>query len=534
MKLSAYLLVLAALASSFSFAQTKARPRQKPPVKPAAAAPKAPALPKYGANAEIKADRLRAHLEFIASDLLEGRDTPSRGLDLAAAYMAAQLKLWGVQPGGDNGTYFQRISLSQPKLDASASTITVGGKTLKGGADFQPIAVPADLSGQIEYVGYGYRIPSKNIDPYAGRNVSGKILLVLQGSPKEAPLPDIWSGKIKDAEFPSQAAARLGAKAILVIPQIKDDGSTMVFVSGNQVPWADLKPDAVRAIMAGEPVSGDELLRRAKEQDPKEPFSLSVTKLASMKVVVNSVTLNYQNVVGIVPGSDPALKSEYVAFGAHYDHVGKFGEGPGDHIWNGADDDGSGTVAILEIAHAFAVGPRPKRSLIFVWHAGEEKGLWGSAHFVNNPTVPIDKIVTQLNMDMVGRSRMPGDTKPANANLTDPNSIYVIGSRKLSDQLGDAVVAVNKDLLKLNLDYKYDDPKDPEQFYYRSDHYNYAQKGIPIAFFFDGVHEDYHQAGDEVSKIDFVKMEKVSRTVYAIGWVMANAAERPKVNKPIQ
>jgi Zn-dependent M28 family amino/carboxypeptidase len=214
--------------------------------------------------------------------------------------------------------------------------------------------------------------------------------------------------------------------------------------------------------------------------------------------------------------------------------VGKRGDGPGDTIWNGADDDGSGTVAILEIAHAFATGLRPKRSTLFVWHAGEEKGLWGSDYFVEHPTVPLKNIVTQLNIDMIGRSRAPGDTKPANANLADGNSIYVIGSRRLSDELADTIVAVNKNMLKLNLDYKYDDPKDPEHFYERSDHYNYARKGIPIAFFFNGVHEDYHGAGDEVSKIDFVRMEKVTRTVYGIGWTVANTNARPKVNKPIQ
>lgn len=317
------------------------------------------AAPKFGSYETVTGSRLKAHLEFIASDLLEGRDTPSRGLDIAAAYIAAQLKLWGVQPGGDNGTYFQKVTIN---------------------VDNQP------------------RV--------------------------------------------------------------------------------------------------------------------------------------YSNVVGIVPGSDPVLKSEYVAFGAHYDHVGVNGEGPGDHIWNGADDDGSGTVAVLEIAHAFATGQKPKRSLIFVWHAGEEKGLWGSKHFVDNPTVPIDKIIAQLNIDMIGRSRAEGDTSNANKNLTDANSIYVIGSKMLSDDLGNAVANVNKDLLKMNLDYKYDDPKDPEQFYYRSDHFNYASKGIPIAFFFSGVHEDYHQPSDEVSKIDFQKMERVSRTVYSIGWSLAQAPTRPKLNKP--
>jgi Zn-dependent M28 family amino/carboxypeptidase len=244
--------------------------------------------------------------------------------------------------------------------------------------------------------------------------------------------------------------------------------------------------------------------------------------------------LTTQNVVAVFEGSDPVLKNEYVAVGAHYDHVGVGVPVNGDAIYNGADDDGSGTTAILAMAEALAkTSPRPKRSVLFVWHCGEEKGLWGSQYFTQFPTLPLASIVTQLNIDMIGRSRQEGDTTPANKELSGPNEIYVIGSKMMSTELGALSERVNASFLNLNFNYKYDDPADPNRFFFRSDHFNYAQKGIPIIFYFDGVHEDYHRPGDEVSKIDFQKMEKVTRTVYLTLWEIANSPQRPRVDKQL-
>lgn len=319
-----------------------------------------------GGDTQITSSRLKAHLEFIASDEMEGRDTPSRGLDTATLYVATQLKLWGAKPAGDNGTFFQTIDLSQ-------------------------------------------------FDPN------------LKNNPRR--------------------------------------------------------------------------------------FA--------------------RNVVAIVPGTDPIMSKEYVAFGAHIDHLGINNGNGEDKIFNGADDDGSGTVAILEIAHAMLTGPRPKRSTLFVWHIGEEKGLWGSSYFVDHPTVDLSKVVTQLNIDMIGRSRPANDKNPANGVLTGPNEIYVVGSTKMSTQLQKSSEILNRNYLNLKFNYKYDDPKDPEQIFYRSDHYNYAKKGIPIIFYFDGVHQDYHGLDDEVDRIDFDKMQKVTRTVYALGFTLANDEKRPVVDKPL-
>jgi Zn-dependent M28 family amino/carboxypeptidase len=220
--------------------------------------------------------------------------------------------------------------------------------------------------------------------------------------------------------------------------------------------------------------------------------------------------------------------------GAHYDHIGICAPGTPDPICNGADDDGSGTTALLTMAEALAhAKQRPKRSVLFVWHCGEEKGLWGSRYFTDYPTIPLDRIVTQLNIDMIGRSRKDGDTNPRNTTLSGPNQVYVIGSTMMSTELGKLSETVNKSYLNLQYDLRYDDPADPNRFFFRSDHFNYARKGIPIIFFFDGVHEDYHRPGDEPQKIDYEKMEKVTRTIYMTLWEVANLAVRPKVDKPL-
>jgi Zn-dependent M28 family amino/carboxypeptidase len=248
-----------------------------------------------------------------------------------------------------------------------------------------------------------------------------------------------------------------------------------------------------------------------------------------------------RNVIGIVEGSDPKLKDTYVAFGAHYDHVG-YAEGEvvttetgsrrigargrvtagavEDRIWNGADDDGSGTVGIMAVAKAFATGPKPRRSLIFVWHAGEERGLLGSKHFADFPTVPLEKIVAQVNIDMIGRN--------FNNDPAHDNSVFVVGSDRISTELHNLSIDANVALGKpLKLDFTMNDPTDPEQIYYRSDHYSYAAKGIPIVFLFTGIHPDYHANTDSVEKINFEKMTRIAQFAYEIGAQVGNLDHAP-------
>ena len=499
-----------------------------------------------GNEKAITPERLRSHLELIASDELEGRDTPSRGLDFATLYVATQLKLWGAKPAGDDGTFYQRIALTQRKLDTAQSTIGMGGKTFSFGDGFRYASRAANTNGALVYAGHGYMIAAKGVDPFKGLDVKGKILVVASGLPAGITQADLIGTPGTDYSWASLSAQKNGAIALITIP----DAATLANWNsersqiiggiefgttphgGRGIPEIIAGPALTAALFEGEAVSASDAAKGTNA--PEKGFSFASGKTINLSIVEKRDVQYARNVVAVVPGSDPKLRSEYVAFGAHIDHVGTDPNLPGDKIYNGADDDGSGTVSILEIAHAFLTGPRPKRSCLFVWHIGEEKGLWGSAYYTDHPTVDLKQVVAQLNIDMIGRSRPPANTDPRNAALSGLDSIYVIGTTMMSSDLQKVSEKTNNSFLKIKYDYRYDDPKDPEQFFFRSDHYNYARKGIPILFYFDGVHEDYHQVGDEVSKIDFRKMSRVAKTVYATGLALANGAKRPVVDKPLK
>lgn len=510
------------------------------------------ALPStFGNVEEISATQLKAYLTFIASDEMEGRDTPSKGLDITANFLAALMERWGVQPGGENGTYFQRFQMRRSKLEPEKSIVEINGTSFKYGDDFLASATPATVSGNCVYVGHGFIVKNKNINAYqtaAGTiNIKDKIIIVNASRPQEVRTQGFGGKQGEDWIDPITYARQNGAKAALIIPDfptlanwknaqrnVLQRGSLRPDLGGENLspfPVITMSIAMVNALFAAEKASGLALLNRGAAGEMVEAFELN--KKVTFTIGGTNEQIPTQNVIGVLPGSDPVLKNEYIAIGAHYDHVGVGTPINGDGIFNGADDDGSGTTAVLSIAETFAKGQRPKRSLLFIWHCGEEKGLWGSEYFTKNPTVPINQIVTQLNIDMIGRSKKEGDTNPRNRELSGPNEIYVIGSKMMSTELGELSERVNNNYLKLSFNYKYDDPNDPNRFFFRSDHFNYAQKGVPIIFYFDGEHEDYHRPSDTVDKIDFQKMEKVTRTIYATAWELGNAASRPKVDKKL-
>ena len=302
-------------------------------------------------------------------------------------------------------------------------------------------------------------------------------------------------------------------------------------------------------LFSGADVKYADLKAKAANQEPLPAVSLKGVSIrfgidADYEIVRTQFT---RNVVGIVEGADPKLKDTYVAFGAHYDHVG-YAEGEvvdapaagntpagkrrlgaagrvtegaiEDRIWNGADDDGSGTVTLLSLAKAFATAPKTKRSLVFVWHTGEERGLWGSRYYADYPSVPMEKIVAQLNMDMVGRNDK-NDPK-------ESNTVYLVGSDRISTELHNLNEEANASLKPpMKLDYSANDPGDSEQIYYRSDHYSYAAKGVPIVFYTTGLHPDYHANTDSVEKIEFDKMARISQLMYETGRRVANLDRAP-------
>ncbi|HEY8561115.1 MAG TPA: M28 family peptidase [Pyrinomonadaceae bacterium] len=549
-KLLALLLLLFILsgAPAPAFAQTKSRNGKSGANGGATGATAA----RFGNTDGISAQQLRNYLEFIASDELEGRDTPSRGLDIAAMYIADHLRAWGVKPAGDKGSYFQRFPLRRHKIDASGTRLTLNNQNFVYGEDFLSSFHAANVANApLVYASHGWLIKSKNIDALQGLDVKDKIVVVANNLPKGVSYGDLQGKHGEDWAEPALNAQLKGARAVIMFGSYTNLANwqatrwTQVEKGGLEfgkpqsaltIPTITAGPRLINALFFGEKSSGNQVYTRGITQDFVDGFDLKAAKKISLSVAVKSDDVYSQNVIGVLEGSDPVLKNEYVAIGAHYDHVGMnpFWNGD-DKIWNGADDDGSGTVAVLSMAEAFSKGAaRPKRSILFIWVAGEEKGLWGSEYFTDNPTVPLSSIVTQLNIDMIGRAQAAGDENQANKALPKPGEVFVIGSKLMSTELGEVSEATNKAFLNMSFNYKYDDPKDPEQFFYRSDHYNFARKGIPIIFYMDGSHADYHQTSDSIEKIDFVNMEKIARTIFATGWELANRPTRPKVDKPLQ
>jgi Zn-dependent M28 family amino/carboxypeptidase len=537
------LLVFSFLVPSSSFAQRK----------PKTAKAAVSVATQRGAD-KITASQIRDYLSFIASDVMEGRDTPSRGLDITAHYLATNLSRWGLKPAGDAGSYFQKIALTKDVIDKAGTQVLLNGQKLELGEHYIPFARSIDVTAPMVFAGNGWFVKGKDIDAYKGIDAKGKIAIVVSppdGLPRGVTRADLQGTRGEDWMNPASYAAKQGVAALVIIPDFQflanwernrirmtERGITGVEKfqpsTGPQSPGIVASPQLANSLFQGEKINATAIFEAAYGSQPLIPFALNPDKKLTMSIRKSSDMSGTQNVVAVFEGSDPVLKNEYVALGAHYDHVGIGIPVNGDGVYNGADDDASGTTALLAIAEALAhASTRPKRSVLFVWHAGEEKGLWGSRYFTEYPTVPLDKIVTQINIDMIGRSKREGDTNPKNKDLSGPNQIFVIGSKMMSTELGELTETVNREYLNVTYDFRYDDPNDPNRFFFRSDHYNYAKKGIPIVFFFDGEHEDYHRPGDSADKIDYQKMEKLTRTIYMTMWEIANRPVRPKVDKQL-
>ncbi len=513
----------------------------------------------------ITAEQLRQYLYFVASDEMEGRDTPSRGLDLTAQFMALMLERWNFKPAGDNGTFYQKIALSRDVVIPPNTNVQLGGQTLPYGTDFLANAESGAVSNTpLVFGGNGWLVKSKNIEPLKDLNVKGKTVVIYgENMARGVTFQELFaSGKQGEAwADPATYAKQNGAAGLIVVgtPNVYKNwenlrrqrergnyGMDKFREEKENFPIVYISDKAAENLFSGESKSLSEIKAIYNSTEPMPTFNFNDGKTATISIEIKLETAETQNVVAVWEGSDPVLKNEYVAIGAHYDHVGMRENASGnDKIWNGADDDGSGTVAVLSIAETLAkAAKRPKRSVLFVWHAGEEKGLWGSRYFNKFPTVDIKQVVAQLNIDMIGRSKKPGyeapcdvnlkpNQKPCNGELSGENEIYVIGSEMMSSTLGAVTKAANGNYLNLTYNYKYDDPKDPNRFFFRSDHFNYAINGIPIVFWFDGVHEDYHGAGDHADKIDYQKMEKVTRTIFLTLWEVSDLKQRPAVDKQL-
>jgi hypothetical protein len=478
----------------------------------------------------INAADLKSHLTIIASDSLEGRETTYPGQKKAANYIAGIFKNLKLKALGDNGTYFQHFDVEVTRVDPKTRIITnVNGvmKNFTWGTDFlSEAAKDTILSGPAVFVGF----TDTELDSTAKANLAGRVVFVFIGKKSFA------SDTSKSATMRRLFAIRrdAGAAAALMIPDIEgpasfqkaqemmssfgsDKGTMRMKDSSSQ-----LRQQLVRFLVSPELAetvlkpSGKSLKQLREEALLDQQFAPVFIDNAAITIVSKAIheTKQTENVLGFLPGSDPNLKSQVVVFTAHYDHLGISRTGD---LYPGADDNGSGTVTILELAKAFTANPiKPKRSLLFMTVTGEEKGLFGSKYYTNNPIIPLDKTTADLNMDMIGRI---DTTHEANK---DTNYIYVIGSDKISLELDSLLRLANNESEHLELDYTFNGEHDPERFYYRSDHYNFAKNGVPIVFFFDGVHRDYHKPTDTMDKILFERMAKVGRVIYDLGWRLAN------------
>lgn len=485
----------------------------------------------------ITPTELRMHLEFLASDELGGRYTLSPNFAIAARYLASHLEAYGFH-GAAKGRFLQKFEVDSIKADPVRTRlqVTVGGKpdALKFGEDFliSTAGGAGDAAGQIVYVGAGVSAPEQKHDDYAGLDVKGKIVLVVPTLPA-----GMDAARLKATEQGEGAAQAHGAAGLLVIPPqrfsrfLRDKSAVQRFASRDRVmlgsevdgklPSLTLVPEAAEKLLATAGLDLKTAYENANKKDA--PRNKPLEASASMSVVLQQTRTTTQNVAGILEGTDPELKNEYVVFSAHYDHLKTGANGA---IYHGADDDGSGTSAMLAIARAMSL-QRPKRSVLVIFHAGEELGLLGSQYNTDvSPVVPLDKMVVDLNIDMIGRSRPAGDNQPEDAHLTDANTVYLVGADRISPELNELSEETNSQFQKMKLDYYYNNPDNPERIYYRSDHWNYAKHGVPIIFYFDGTHVDYHKPTDTVDKIDFTKMTEITRLVFETGWRIANLDHR--------
>lgn len=471
-------------------------------------------IQKYGNR--ITANSLKDYLTILASDALEGRETGKRGQKMAAALIRAHFEELGLK-APVNGDYYQTFDLytSRP----GENYVKVGGARFNNFSDvtyYGNTESDGEVSIPLIFVGDGSEEALSHVD------IKDKAILLLTETefPTNERL-DFLRGKGAKMIFISHSKTK--AEFDLVSSQIKSffgprDLSLKRPMSGSAVPGAFIVSPSMLEKFFG--LSREKLINVMKEGYRKNAFK----KIKPVEIVYRTSSdvkpIKSENVLGFLEGSDK--KEEVIVITAHYDHVGVKQDGVGDVIHNGADDDGSGTSAVMELAKIFAQakleGRGPRRSILFMLVTAEEKGLLGSDYYTQNPVFPLEKTVVNLNIDMIGRR----DAQHQNS----PPYLYVIGADKLSTELNQLSEATNKLYTNLIFDYTYNDVNHPDRLYYRSDHWNFAKKNIPIIFYFDGIHEDYHKPSDEIEKIEFDLLTKRVQCIFYTAWEIANREER--------
>lgn len=503
-------------------------------------------------SSTINKDHGYKHLSVLASDAYEGRETGTKGAWMAADYIRKHFQSIGLK-GPVGGSYFQPIDMVSYQL--TQTVLSVNGVAKEEGKDFVIPTSGVSLKGftfhgdDIVFAGYGLNKDGYN--DFAGVDVKGKVVLIFASGDPTVKAgtagPDDRAARRK-AILAQQAKMKylIESQALAVLqidpalgnlsPELK-----ATYAGTGQVSLKSAERTAKMERMPNFPsilisvATADEILKAAgtstaalqqKITAAVKPASVVFPLSVSGAAMKEEVKVRAENVLGFMEGSDPILKKEILVITGHYDHIGLTLSGT-DKVNNGADDDGSGTTGVLMIADAFAkakkAGKGPKRSILFMTVVGEEKGLLGSEWYSEHPVFPLEQTITNLNIDMIGRVDKTHEQ--------NPEFIYIIGSDMLSSDLNTIGIKANDTYTKIKLDMTYNNRTDPNQYYYRSDHYNFAKHGIPVIFYFNGVHDDYHQPGDEVDKINFDLLAKRAQLVYFTAWDLANRSKRPVVDK---
>jgi len=479
----------------------------------------------------ITAEEMKAHVYYLASDSMKGRNTPSPELDTCAAYIAAEFESYGLKPVGTNGTYFQTLNTLRTRL-GEPITLTTSYQGVETPHEIKYDFVPLHLTANkkltdlpIIFAGYGITAPEYEYDDYSDIDIKDKIALIFINEPQEKDSTSVFEG-IKNTEH-SQIRVK--------IENAMDHGAAGLLLASSPLRRARRPPNAWPSLMRNAPADAVPLLRQ-EISDKKivcvrigkdlaeniieatgrtllqlhteidstfTPRSFEIPDLTiTMETNLVADAIPTHNVVGYWEGGDPQLKDELIIIGAHYDHVGMRGE----EVYNGADDNASGTAGVMEIAEAFAAcSEKPKRSILFMTFTGEEKGLFGAFHYTDNPIFPIEHTVAMLNMDMISRN--------------DTNEVAIIGSPTSSD-----LKAINeKSNENIGLDLAYDQ----EHFFRQSDHYAFYRKDIPVLFYNTRSTPDLHKPTDDPEKIIPEKMARIGQLLFSTAWTVANRAERP-------
>ena len=518
---------------------------------PFAQSPLVPA-PVRAAAERITTEQVKTDLEFLASDELKGRNTPSPGYDAAAEYIEKRLQRAGVKPLGDKGSYRQQYVMRESTLAANDAAIAIGNASFPFGAGFTLRGFTGELTTQplrAVYVAHGWT--ADGIDPYAGLDVKGKVVVVhgQNARPRDAKIQQLGRVTVGGTS-PVVEAERRGAVAVVYLfgPEPQRGGAGAGGGRGAQPPTRrEMEPavlsaysapritaiqlgeEATRALLDGSKLDAASLAEMATSQN--YPASFELVPRIAIRLPATSVVHRPFNVVGLVEGTDPALKDQYLVVQSHLDGAVGSRTVENDAIYNSADDNASGSAANISLAEQMMTA-RPRRSVIFVWDSGEEQGLWGTRHFVGTPPVALQKIVAMINIDMIGAIRIPTSPDANEQRVTGPNEVFLIGPGVLSDRALELIDRVNDQYLKLTLNRQHDTPAS-EFFYPRTDAGPYLERGILTIGFTTGIHDRYHLPADEAKTLDASKIAAIAKTVFVIVHALGQTDERPAIEKPL-